>query len=144
MTATEKTIAACFVLHCADGVAFSGNRVYSKDGRIMRRTRAAARDERIVFTNEFSFDKKIAEGRMRNVGGRGCQHDFSITCHFDFPHARRAIGQRHATHFGVVFRRHNDVCLRLDARVQPLEDGALFRKCHFITLRRAGGWLITG
>ena len=144
VAAPQKTRAARFVLHRADGVAFGGNGVYGVNGRVMRRARTAACDQRIVGTDEFRFDKQVAEGRMRGIGGGRRQHDFGVTRHFDFTHARRAIGECHATHFGVVFGRNDDVGLRVNARVEPLKHGALFGERDFITLRRARGGLITG
>ena len=143
MPAAQETLAAGFVLHRANSLAFHHNRVNGENSRLVRRARAAARDDRVFFGDELGFDKQVAEGRVRDIGSRRCQHDLGITGQFDFTHAWRTIRDRDAAHLGVVFRRNDDVRLRQHARVQALENGTFFRKRHFVTLWRAGCRLIT-
>ena len=84
VTATKKTIATRLVLHCADGVAFGNNRVNGVYGRVLLRTRAATRNKRTLFAYELRLDEKIAERRMRDIGRRRRQNDFSVARQLDF------------------------------------------------------------
>ncbi len=81
---------------------------------------------------------------MERVGGRAGEHDLHVARDLHGPARRAAVGDPHAPHLDVVFRRHDDFGVRFDAGIAAPELGAAFREDGLVALPARAGRLVRG
>ena len=79
---------------------------------------------------------------MQRIGGRGRQRDLRIARHVDRPPGARAVGDAHAPQLDVVFRRDDDLHVRLEVAVAAAELRARFREDRLVLFRRLARRLV--
>ncbi len=140
----EEAAAVGLVLRRADGLALGADDVDAPDRLVLARTRAAAREQRVLGGDEFRLDEEVAEGRVRHVRGVRREHDLGVARHLDVARARRLVRQRDATNLGVVLGRDDDLGVRDDTVVGAEDVNLVFREGDFVGARPARGRLIPG
>ena len=88
---------------------------------VFGRSRAAAREQRLLRKIEFGFDEQVTERWMRQVARGRRQHHFSIRSQLDLARPIRMIGDRYASQFAVILTGNNHFVMREDAAVAPPE-----------------------
>ena len=73
--------------------------------RILADRPGPARSEnRLLRTNDFGLNEKIAECRMQCVGGRRCEDDLKVARHIDGSSYFGSIGDVDSAQFDVILR----------------------------------------
>ena len=103
-----------FVRRLAHGRAPHGHHVRHPRGLLFGRARTARAIDRLTAWNQFGLHKQIAERRMGFVLRLRRQHHFGIAGDFDRARRLRAVRQRHASQFDVVFGRDADLGVGFD------------------------------
>ena len=81
---------------------------------------------------ELRFHKQIGKRRVGLVGGLRCNCDLDIRSDLNFAGAGSQVGNRNATHLGIVFGRNNHFQRGGQGAVTPNEFGAIFAKGNFV------------
>src|SRR5690606_18903377 len=84
----------------------------------------------VVILKNFCLYKKVAESRMRLVGGLTCQYHLTVTCNLKDFNRLRSIRDFYSSHLCIIFRRDNDLCFCLQTVILPME--------FYMTLREDG------
>jgi len=93
---------------------------------------------------EFRLYEEIAESRMRRVRIRSGEHHFRVTGHFNDTRHGGTIGHGNAPQLHVVFRRHADLGVDVQAGMTLPKLRARLRKDGFVAFGRAQGGLMRG
>ena len=101
-------------------------------------------EQRRAVGQVFRFEKQLAEGRMREIVGRGRQDDLRVAGDVDFADPRALIDHRHPADFDVVFGGHGDVELRGDLVVVAAERRPFGAELDHVVVRLRGGRMIGG
>ncbi len=131
--ASEKRRPVGFELNRSRG---ADQHVRDPHGRIVRR----ARRRRAIRTPSDSaarFRRTSCERGMRGIGAMRSQRQFHVAGELEWPAPRRAIGDRHAPQFHVVFGGDGDLHDGFDPGSQAPELRAVRRK-SWPNLRRSG------
>ena len=121
LSAPKKAGAVGFELRLAHGLAVGDAQMGGPDFRLARRPLAARRKNSAEIVHEFRFDEQFGESGVRDVGGLRPQRQFGIGSDFDVPLPASGVGDRDATHLGIVLGGDQHVHRRRKRAVAPRE-----------------------
>src|SRR5229473_4302815 len=106
--------------------------------------RTARAEDRLALMDDLGLNEEIAERRMQRVRGGRREHDFRITRDFDRPACPGAVGDADPAQFDVVFRRNDDIGMRIEIVVAAAKLRTSLRKNYFVILRLLQSRVIGG
>ena len=110
----------------------------------LARARAACSEERSEVRHEFGLHKQFGEGRVRGIGGGGCQHHFQVRSQFDLAHFRSEVGDTDPSKFSVIFGRNDHLERGLEAGIAAEEFGAALGESRLEPFRHSTSRLRRG
>ena len=141
VAAAEESRPVRFEFRRADGFAVDDRQMRGPDFRVARRPLSPRRQDRADVGEIFRLDEQLGEGRMRDVGALGREHEFGIGGDLDVARAASGVGDRDPANLGVVLGGDDHVQCRRQRAVASRELGAVLVEGDVIGVRLDAGRL---
>src|SRR5687767_9861413 len=96
------------------------------------RARSPRAQDCVTRAQDGGLDEQVAERWLYRVRDRGREHDFRVARDLDRPAYAREIGEADAAQLDIVFRRYDDLRIRLTVTVAAPEFRATLGEHHFV------------